>query len=144
MHIRSPPYRQTYCSRTGNKNSRCTHSSHHHCDAGKKVWYVKDKNTISFVDAIFGRNSQKINSFTVDDACKAFNDLGCTSGKSRSGKSKVQILYRDEDKKVIHKYKFHLPHGHGDNCLYIALVPYTKRFLISIGLPEHSSVELQQ
>lgn len=121
-----------------------THSSQHHCDSGKKVWYVKDKNTINFVDAIFSRNGQKISSFTVHDACKAFTDLGCTAGKSRVGDNKIAVIYTDNIKKIIHKYKFHTPHGHGDKNLYIAIVPYTKRFLISIGLEENSPIEFKQ
>ncbi len=98
----------------------------------------KKPSTLRFCQTIFRNGGANISSFELKDALQAFGDLGCEI-ISVQGENSVRIQYTNQNGEV-NKLKIHRPHGHGDNKLYQALLPYFKRFLISIGVnPEDLS-----
>ena len=96
--------------------------------------------------AIFGQG--KINTFSNDDAKRAFADLGCKV-ENKKGENSTKLSYDlggdrrmglnyqeiddHEGLEKEQKAKYHNPHGHGDSNLYNALKPHLKRFLLSIN-----------
>lgn len=88
------------------------------------------RETLEFVKTIFGIGTQSINTYSVHYARRAFADLGCkVSNKKGENSTKLEFVL---DNKWVMKFKFHNPHGQGED-LYDDLKPYMKRFLESIN-----------
>lgn len=86
--------------------------------------------TLEFVKTIFGMGDQKINAFSIQAARQAFADLGCEVS-NKKGENSTKLKFNLDSGRVM-KFKFHNPHGQGDD-LYDALKPYMRRFLESIN-----------
>jgi TPR repeat protein len=86
--------------------------------------------TLEFVKTIFGMGDQKINAFSIQAARQAFADLGCEVS-NKKGENSTKLKFNLDGGRVM-KFKFHNPHGQG-NDLYDALKPYMRRFLESIN-----------
>ncbi|MGV8949273.1 MAG: SEL1-like repeat protein [Candidatus Paracaedibacter sp.] len=100
-----------------------------HCK--KEISTIKSLETLALVKTIFGQGTRKINTFSNKEAQQAFADLGCAINESSMAENSTSLSYELEEGRVI-KFKYHNPHGHGDQNLYKALKPYMKRFLVSI------------
>lgn len=101
-----------------------------------KSTYALSSSTYSFFQAVFGR--EKISSFKMEDAIKAFTELGSRMSeisvqtpKASDNSTKIQFVHKGNGNK--HTLKLHNPHGQGNN-LYMALNKYMKAFLGSVGL----------
>jgi len=128
-------------------------------EPGEKKKLVVSNKTMEFVIALFGQGI-KINTFSNDEAKKAFGELGCTIARKKGENSTIltynlgsdremELHYEEQEEDEIapqttteQKTKYHNPHGHGDNKMYNALKPHLKRFLESIGItPERLEVK---
>jgi TPR repeat protein len=92
---------------------------------------VKHLATLDLVQTIFGQGTRKINTFSNTEAQQAFADLGCTVNENQTENS--TFLSYDLGEGRIMKFKYHNPHGHGDQNLYKALKRHMKKFLVSIN-----------
>lgn len=87
--------------------------------------------TLEFVKTIYGQGIKKINFFRGIEAQKAFADLGCIV-KNKSGENSTSLIFNLGEGRVM-KFKYHNPHGYGDDNLYNDLKPHMLRFLIFIN-----------